>query len=126
MTDPIHSGNDGIPQHAADELAAEGIPDVVELVSRPEPVLDAAALAGAIAGAIIAIGSVLRVIGWASDTDFEAVAEAVSNAVFAVAALWALIGPWIIAKTRARPKVTPLADPRDILGRKLVPLIRNR
>lgn len=115
--EPLDPGSDGIPQHAAAEEGppAEPLPD-----NRPEPVLNAAVIAGAVAAVIIAVGGLLRVLGWSADTDFQQVAESASNIIFALAAAWSLVGPWILAKFRARPKVTPLADPRDALGRKLI------
>lgn len=122
MSDPVDTagpGDDGIPQHAAPED-----PEPVTGGSRPEPVLSAARVAGVISGAILSIGGVLKLVGWLvpADYDLETLASDAGNAVLSVAAAWSLVGPWIIARTRARDKVTPLVDPRDALGRKLIPV----
>lgn len=138
MTNP---GNDGVGQHAAPEETDELSPDpalVVEtpgdlsdtavtgevLDPRPEPVLDAARVAGVISGVILAIGGLLKVLGVtiSEDYDLDAIASQAGNVVLALAAAWSLIGPWLLARLRARDKVTPLADPRDTLGRKLTPI----
>lgn len=91
---------------------------------RPEPVLDAAKLAGAIAAVIVAVGIALRLAGLADvvDEDLARIAEAASNAVLGAATAWALVGPWITARLKARDKVTPLTDPRDARGVELLPV----
>lgn len=132
MTNP---GNDGIAQHAApdptlgvgDEPGPVPDPEVPVVTDpdqpRPEPVLSAARVAGVISAVILGIGGALKLAGVLipEDYDLQALADQVGNAILAVAAAWALVGPWITARLRARDKVTPLADPRDILGRKLIP-----
>ncbi|HEX8321684.1 hypothetical protein [Longimicrobium sp.] len=90
---------------------------------RPEPVLNAAKVAGAISGVILSIGGVLRLLGVLIpvDYDLQALADQSSAAVLAVGVAWSLVGPWIVARIRARDRVTPLTDPRDATGRPLVP-----
>jgi len=81
---------------------------------RPEPVTKAGQLAGAIAFALLASGGLLRTLGWLPvSLDMEQVADDASNVVLAGAGLWALVGPWLLARFRARDQVTPLADPQD-------------
>lgn len=88
---------------------------------RPEPVLDAAALAGTIAALIVALGGLLKAVRWLPvEADVQAVADEASRVVLAVAALWSFGGPLLVARLRARDKVTPLADPRTSDGRPLV------
>lgn len=88
---------------------------------RPEPVLNAAVLAGEVAAAIVAIGMVLRALGLlSSDVDLQQLSVLVSNVVLTVGAVWATVGPYLTARYRARNRVTPLADPRDAHGRPLV------
>jgi hypothetical protein len=88
---------------------------------RPEPVMDAAGLAGAIAGAIVAVGGLLRAVRLLPvEIDVQVVADEASRVVFALAALWAFGGPLLVARLRARDKVTPLVDPRAADGRPLV------
>jgi hypothetical protein len=79
-------------------------------------------VAGVISGVILGIGGVLKLVGVfiPKDYDLQALAEQVGNAVLAIGAAWSLFGPWITARLRARDKVTPLADPRDIHGHKLI------
>lgn len=132
-----HPGNDGLPQHAApeepdptlgvtpdDRLVTEPVSDTGgTLGPRPEPVLSAARVAGVIQLVILGIGGALKLAGVLipGDYDLQALADQVGNAILAIGAAWSLIGPWITARIRARDKVTPLADPRDNLGRKLIP-----
>lgn len=138
-----HPGNDGLPQHAAPEevdttlgvdpdgrLVTEPVSDLSDtaptgetLDPRPEPVLSAARVAGVIQLVILGIGGALKLAGVLipGDYDLQALADQVGNAILAIGAAWSLIGPWITARLRARDKVTPLADPRDNLGRKLIP-----
>ena len=85
------------PQHAAPE--------------RPEPVLDAAKLAGAVAAVLITAAGVLQVLGVVLPFDVEQLADRVSAALVAAAGLWAVGGPWLTART-AREKVTPIEDPQ--------------
>lgn len=133
---PFQQENPAIPAAADDHLSGGQEPvDTAEPIDwtsrrkpgkserRPEPVLNAAKIAGALAGVILAIGGVLRLVGIIDigDSDLQRVADAASNAVLAVGVLWATVGPWVLAKWRARPRVTPLADPRDERGRRLVP-----
>jgi hypothetical protein len=91
---------------------------------RPEPVLDAARLAGAISGLILGIGGLLKLTGplIPADYDLQPLADQASDAVLAVGVTWVLIGPWLTARIGARDKVTPLTDPRSTSGAPLVPL----
>jgi hypothetical protein len=90
---------------------------------RPEPVMNAARQAGAIAAVILAVGGLLKLLGIVvlADDDLQRLADQSSQAVLAIAGAWALVGPWITARLRARDRVTPLRDPRDASGRRLVP-----
>lgn len=88
---------------------------------RPEPVTKAGAIAGAVAALVLAVGGLLRVIGWQVD-GVDELAEQASNAVLAAGALWVVAGPPVLAYF-ARAKVTPLADPRDARGVPLEPIV---
>jgi hypothetical protein len=90
---------------------------------RPEPVLDAARVAGVVSAVILSIGGLLKLVGIVvpDDYDLQPLADQASSAVLAIAGAWALVGPWITARIRARDRVTPLADPRDAYGRRLTP-----
>jgi hypothetical protein len=90
---------------------------------RPEPVLDAARVAGAISAVILAIGGLLKLVGIAvpDDYDLQPLADQAADAVLSVGGAWTVFGPWITARIGARDKVTPLADPRDAHGRPLTP-----
>lgn len=88
---------------------------------RPEPVTRAAQAAGAIAALLLAGGGLLRAIGVLPvDVDLQRIADAASNVVLTAAVLWAMVGPWLLARFRARDQVTPLADPRDHQDRVLL------
>lgn len=90
---------------------------------RPEPVMKAATLAGAISGTILTVGGLMKLATpWVpSDYALQPLADQASNAVISVGMVWAIVGPWITARIKARDKVTPLADPRDVTGHSLVP-----
>lgn len=88
---------------------------------RPEPVTKAGAVAGAVAALILAVGGLLRVLGWQVDGVDELAVQA-SNAVLAAGALWFVAAPPVLAWF-ARQKVTPLADPRDARGVPLEPVV---
>jgi hypothetical protein len=122
MSDPVDTpdhGSDGIPQHAAPEKPGSGVGGNGD---RPEPVLDAARVAGVISGVILGLGGALKLVGVLvpRDYDLQALADQTANAVLAVAAAWSLFGPWLLARVRARDKVTPLSSPRDAAGRRLI------
>jgi hypothetical protein len=116
-------------EHEAREAGDTPVPGPVDPVDtppdepRPEPVLSAARVAGVVSGVILGIGGVLKLVGVLvpRDYDLQALADQTSYAVLALGAAWAVIGPYLTARLRARDKVTPLADPRDAYGRKLVP-----
>lgn len=114
-----------MPDHLAPE-DGEGLPGpVVDTTApRPEPVLNAAKLAGAISGVILSVGALLKLVGVLipNDYDLEPIADQTGNAVLAIGTAWALIGPWITARIRARDKVTPLEDPQTAAGVPLVPV----
>lgn len=143
---PLRRGDPAVPAWADDHLSGGGRPvDTVlpegpaepetrgapvdwkrrpgKPESRPEPVLNAAKIAGALAGVILAIGGLLRLIGVVDigDAELQRVADDASSVVLTVGVLWATVGPWVLARWRARPRVTPLSDPRDARGRRLVP-----
>jgi hypothetical protein len=112
----------GEPAHAAEEPAEvpESEPVEVNLQPRPEPVLDAARLAGLIAAVVVAVlGLVALVVAGNVLGNLDALSNAISAAVVAVSALSAYVLPVWQAR-KARDRVTPLADPRDYKGRKLI------
>jgi hypothetical protein len=117
MTDePLHPGNDGIPQHAA---AEDSPPVEANLQPRPEPVLDAAKIGGLIAALVVAIAATVSLVLAGRWTDINALGATLGGVASAVLALIAYFGPvWQAHKARA--KVTPLADPRDSIGRRLI------
>lgn len=88
--------------------------------ARPEPVLNAAKVAGAVSGLVVAAGAVTTLVGWTTAEQIDSAAVLVGGLVTALAALVAVVAP-LVAAYRARPKVTPLADPRDANGTPLVP-----
>lgn len=82
---------------------------------RPEPVMSTGALAAGVVTLIQAVVAFLTVAGylrWDEPTiaAFNAVVVAGINVTSILALLW----------LRARPQVTPLNDPRDATGKKLV------
>lgn len=129
MTEPIGPGNDGIPQHAATEDPEtisgvdvppdESPPVEATLQPRPEPVLDAAKLGGLVAACVVTVGGVIGLIAAGRYGDLSALGTAIGGAVTAVAALSAYLAPVLQAR-KARTKVTPLADPRDYRGRRMI------
>lgn len=86
---------------------------------RPEPVLDAAKLAAAVSGAVTGIGGLLVLAGYATTDEVKEWAVAAGAAVVGVGALLGVVLP-VITALRARDRVTPVADPRDVEGRPLV------
>jgi hypothetical protein len=87
---------------------------------RPEPVLEAAQLAGRISGLILAVGACFVILGWASPQQVQTWAVAVGGVVTALGGLLAYVLPVILAKG-ARAQVTPLESPRTVDGTPLVP-----
>lgn len=115
--EPLHPGNDGIPQHAAPE---DSPPIEANLQPRPEPVLEAARLGGLVSAVVVTVAATVSLVLAGQWTDINALGTVLGGLTGAVMALIAYIAPvWQARKARA--KVTPLADPRDLLGRKLVP-----
>lgn len=99
-------------------------PIEADLQPRPEPVLQAAKLGGLVAAVVVAVAAVVSLVLAGQWTDINALGTVLGALAGAVMALIAYIAPvWQARKARA--KVTPLADPRDMLGRKLVPQDRR-
>lgn len=88
---------------------------------RPEPVLQAARLAGAVSGLVTAGGATFVLLGWATGPQVTQWAVICGGIVTAVGALLAAALPLITARG-ARKQVTPLTDPRDADGVRLVPV----
>lgn len=88
--------------------------------SRPEPVLDAAKIAGAVSGAVTGIGGLLVLLGYAGDDDVRSWAVAAGGAVTGIGALIATVLP-IITALGARGQVTPNSDPKTVDGAPLTP-----
>jgi Flp pilus assembly pilin Flp len=113
----------GVADHAApeDPYDPEASPPIeADLQPRPEPVLEAARLGGLLAAVVVAVASVVSLVLAGRWTDINALGTVLGGLAGALMALIAYIAPvWQARKARA--KVTPLADPRDIAGRKLVP-----
>jgi hypothetical protein len=123
-TAPVGPGSDGVPQHAApedpEEEAAAAEQDVLPPDQpRPEPVLDAAKLAGLVSALVVALlGIIALVVAGNVLGDMTTLSNAISSVIVAASALVAYLTPVWQAR-KARSKVTPLADPRDALGRAL-------
>jgi|SRR3954464_6397815 len=141
MTEPqdpnlIDTRTPGEPAHAAPEepqmppedplpdgglVVDEPVDEPVEadLQPRPEPVLDAAKIGGLLAALVVAIAATVSLVLAGKWTDINALGTVLGALASAVLALTAYFAPvWQAHKARA--KVTPLADPRDSSGRKLV------
>lgn len=88
---------------------------------RPEPVLDAAKLAAAVSGTVLAVGALLVLIGWATADQVKSWAVIAGGIVTAIGTLMAVAMP-IITAIGARAQVTPLAEPRSVDG---VPLVTS-
>ena len=86
---------------------------------RPEPVVDAAKLAAAAAGAVAAIGAITTLWGWTTADQVQSLVVLIGGLITAVATLVAVVAP-IAAAYKARKQVTPLADPRSRSGAALV------
>lgn len=84
--------------------------------ARPEPVLSAAAIAGAVAGIVGVISVTLASLGATTGWSWAAPASAV---VAAIGAMLAGVMPYITA-LGARAQVTPLAAPQAMDGTQLV------
>lgn len=100
----------------------EPIPTLVdgEAPDRPEPVLDAAKLAGALSALVVAVVGLVLLIVAGRAADLDALTSALNGIGLAIAAVVAYLAPvWQARKARA--KVTPLTDPRDAVGDQLVP-----
>jgi hypothetical protein len=84
-------------------------------VARPEPVLDAARVAGLAAAFVIGVLGVVMLIITGQATDLGRLELAVNGLLTAGAALFAYLAPVWQAR-KARDQVTPLEDPRDADG----------
>lgn len=90
----------------------------MEPAARPEPVVNAAGVAGAVTAAVGLLGILAVSLHWITPEDSATLGPALANGVIAVVgALSALL-----AAFRARRAVTPLSDPRTAAGEQLVPL----
>jgi lysozyme family protein len=129
----IDTRTPGEPAHAAPEepvvVEPEPIPEPYNPEAsppveddpqpRPEPVLDAAKIGGLLAALVVAIAATVSLVLAGKWTDINALGTVLGALASAVLALTAYFAPvWQAHKARA--KVTPLADPRDSSGRKLV------
>lgn len=86
--------------------------------SRPEPVVNGAAAAGAVTAVVGLLGIIAVTAHWITPEDSAVLGPAVANGVIAlVGAVSALV-----AAVRARRHVTPLSDPRAADG---TPLVRS-
>lgn len=82
---------------------------------RPEPVLDAAKLAAAVSGTVLAIGAMLVLVGWVTADQVQSWAVIAGGIVTAIGTLIAVAMP-IITALGARAQVTPLANPQSVDG----------
>lgn len=88
--------------------------------TRPEPVVDAGKLGGAVAAFASAVGVLAVALGIGLTAEkVNTIAIAIGAVVAAGTAVVALVAPIITAR-KARNQVTPLSDPRDAQGRELV------
>jgi Flp pilus assembly pilin Flp len=107
------------PGEAAHAAPEEPVEVEADDQPRPEPVLDAARIGGLIAALVIAVAATVSLVLAGKWTDINALGTALGGVAGAVLALIAYFAPvWQAHKARA--KVTPLADPRDIAGRQLI------
>ena len=90
--------------------------------TQPEPVMDAAKAAAAVAGVVTAVGAGFVLVGWATTDQVQQWAVVAGGIVSAVGALLSVAMPLITARG-ARAQVTPLASPRDYQGTELVPAV---
>jgi hypothetical protein len=88
---------------------------------RPEPVLDAAKLAGAVSGIVLSVGTVFVLVGWVTADEVQNWAVIAGGIVMSIGTLLAIVLP-IITALGARAQVTPLAAPVSVDG---VPLITS-
>jgi hypothetical protein len=91
------------------------------MTSRPEPVLAAGNTVALVSTLGTALATVAVALGVATQTDADALLEALVVALGSVLALVHLIVP-IWQARRIRELVTPLVSPLDASGRELVPL----
>lgn len=117
----------GEAAHAAPDEEVEPTPESdpieADLQPRPEPVLDAAKIGGLVAALVVAIAATVSLVLAGRWTDINALGTTLAGVASAVLALTAYLAPvWQARKARA--KVTPLADPRDVQGRKLIAIPR--
>jgi hypothetical protein len=89
----------------------------VSASGRPEPVLNAATVASAVVALIGVLAVVLASFGVVIDVD--GLSQAVTAVVTAAFGLVAAGAP-IVAAVKARRRTTPVSDPRDVDGVRLV------
>lgn len=87
---------------------------------RPEPVLDEGKVAGLITGAATALLTIAAVLGFVTQEDVDTLVPLLVGVAGAVVTLINFVVPKIRAM-KARKFVTPLADPQNNQGQKLVP-----
>jgi len=88
--------------------------------TRPQPVIDAAKVAGAVSGVVVAVGGVLLLLGYATAEDVQGWSVALGGVVTAGMTAVSVILP-IIKGQAAAEVVTPLSAPQDNDGTPLVP-----
>lgn len=91
-------------------------------VTRPQPVVAAANIAGTINGVITALATIAVVFGAVTQTDASSIVNALVAAVGALVGLVTVMAP-ILQARQARDLVTPLSDPRDASGVALTPAV---
>lgn len=102
------------------DLPSTRTPGPDHAAARPEPVLDAAKLGGAVSAAIVGVGGLIVLIfTGVTVEDVSRWALAAGTAVTALASLGVYVAP-VLSGLRARAKVTPLESPRNADG---VPLM---
>lgn len=87
---------------------------------RPEPVVNAAKLASAVSGVVLAVGVALVAVGITTQEEVENWATIAGAIVTAAGTLVAIVLPYIQA-LKARAEVTPKDDPVNDEGVPLVP-----
>lgn len=88
---------------------------------QPEPVVNSAAIAGAVSTLVAAVGTVLVSTGWVTDAQVTAAGHWARIVVLAICAVITAFAP-LVAAAHARTQVTPLKRPRDVRGQQLVPV----
>lgn len=89
-----------------------------DTTGRPEPVLDAAKLAAAVSGTVLAVGAAFVLVGWVTADQVQNWAVIAGGIVTSIGTLLAVAMP-IITAIGARAQVTPLSDPQGMQGQPL-------